>query len=201
LRIKFTKSALLERLGIDEQSLIEFIKLGLLIPEGWDNLSFSELVLRLHNDFKAVWSIAEVERFELVMRTFQKNYHLFARQLNLRFDDVQNSIASLSTKLDDHDHTIKFLLAQIQKSVDEQFEYIDANEFCETTGYSKRHFYNSIRIIDPNVPTMKLNIAFYKSLLWVKRGRKWMTRRSEFEELRKNFTYDVLLVEKHRKEK
>ena len=201
MRVKFTKEALLDHLNIDENALIEFIKLGLLTPEGWENLSFSKLLTNLYPGFTASWTLREVQHFESIRRLFEKNYHVFFRKIENNFNTFEVKLEELFERISEHDLDIKYLISQVQKVIDEQYEYIDANEFCETTGYSKRTFYNAISIVDPDVPTMKLQIPFYKSLLWVKRGRKWMTRRSEFEELRKNFSYDVLLVERHRREK
>lgn len=199
MRIKFTKNVLLERLNIDEKSLMEFIRLGLLIPEGWENISYSQLIMKLEKGFQAVWYLHEVEKFEEIMRMFQKNYHLFVNQIERRFNSLENSFENISTHIQEHDHAVKFLLTGIRKIFEEQYDYITADEFCETTGYSKRTFYNAIRIVDTDVPTMKLDIQFYKGLLWIKRGRRWMARRAEFEDLRKNFSYDLLLIEKHRK--
>ena len=108
-----------------------------------------------------------------------------------------------------HKYNISILLEECNLNLTEVVNLIqlgllipdafNPNEFRGITRYKLQTFRNNVHIIDSKALVMRLDIEFYKDLVWHKIKNKWQTPLQDFLQLRKGFKYDLWIDEKKRK--
>jgi len=79
---KYTYNALQDRFRIPESDLGAFIEAGLLVPDEWQDFNAVRRAEHVQEGFRmATWDVQEVERFERLIRIFQRNDSLFTQHV------------------------------------------------------------------------------------------------------------------------
>ncbi len=203
MKTKFTVEDLKELFHISEDEILKFIKLGLLVPDKWPDKGEGFIEIDINNitdefDF-CIWDIKEIDKFSTIINLIKDQYLSIYHTINSRLNEIEsnliNKLGYLSGKLTNlRSDFIKFRYRIERKEL-----MIDAIYFCEITGYTTNYFRKKVKKLDEEGQIMRLQISFYKSLIWHKIKGRWLTPFIDFEELRSNFRYELYIQEQKRK--
>ena len=202
MRYKYSLQAVLEELHLDQRDVEAFITQGVLLPDEWFHWNEAQRFKVIADNFSmVVWDLSELQRFRELRSMFHKTYMPALEKLSITLIDLKHYFTSDFSDLRQSQAAILNRLAELKIFIDRKDRYIDLKKFCATTGYKLQSCYNSIIIIDSVIPSARLDIPFYRDLIWIKKGKKWQARLIDFEELRRGFRYELRLEERKRKSK
>lgn len=201
-RSKFTVNALRARFGLDTDAINELIGLDILIPDNWHTFSEQSRASYVADDFRfAIWSLAEIERFERIKEVFMRNYQLFFLQTGMRFDALERKADIYYNQIARDVKKMLQEMAELKFHVDRKDMYIDSNYFCTETGYKMSSFHNHMEAhLEGGIEIGHVMLGHYKSLKWTRvlGEKKWKARLLDFEKLRSGFPYELQLEERKR---
>jgi len=197
-RYRCTRAAVLEYLHITEQELVEYIELGILVPEAmWEEGNYNKY--RIDNFIDCSWLDAEIERFQSIATKVKDQSLYFYSQAMVRITEMESSLLKSVGHLETRMKRIEQYQLRAMEQIDKQDILIDFKYFCDSTGYSHQTFLNNVVLMDENKTAMRLAIVFYKDLIWHKIKGKWQTPLAQFMELRSGFNYQIYLDERKRR--
>jgi len=200
---KYTLARLQERFDLDKNDIVLFMECGILLPDEWLLRTEKERSEHIADDLRWVrWDYAEVERFALIRRLFEKKYFTFTNRILRRFDELDMKLNDRLENLQSYSHKTLIELADLKNHVDKKDVWIDTNHFHEVTGHPKNYIWNRFEKIDDSHSV--LNISPYEKIIWTRRGKgkgKLYCKLIDFEEARKRMPYELNIEERKRKGK
>jgi len=198
MRKKFDMRYLEKHLRLDAGTVSRLIDCGLLLPDGWSHFDALQRVRHADDGFRnVIWDLSELDRFRNVQQVFFNSFILTAF-INKSLDDISVDLKNIFTGLQRMDFKFTAALTELRFTLTARGEWMTSKEFCVKTGYSLQYFHNSINRIDDK--TMYLGISYYQSLIWRKMGKLWKCPLEDFNRLRQNFRYELVLAEKKRRD-
>lgn len=197
---RYNLASLQERFELSVNDIERFIEQGILLPEKWELSNHLQQQKLIKENFAfCTWIIDEVERFNTIINLAKDKHLTFYHMLNSRLNEITSNFNHNFNIILSKIESLNYNFNELRAQLDRREIMIDNKYFSEITGYKPQTFRNNVQIIDDKGQMMRLNIDYYKDLIWHKIKGKWQTPLQQFEQLRSGFNYAVYLDERKRK--
>jgi hypothetical protein len=173
MKYRYTIDDICQHYSITEAQLIEYVRLGRLIPESWELMDEKIRKLRMA-DRKLVFTKDRLDVF-------------FSSVLieNLRYHEILETLDIQSRKID----SLSEQIAQVHEMIVIGNQQMSLKAFSKIAPYSIHYLRNKIVKLNDNFGHLKVS-GF--NLILIKQGKSWTLNYSDYVAQRKKISYDQL---------